>query len=298
MRFGIQLPQAGPQVDARSILDLARHVEDLGFDAVFVFDHLFTPTTIASRYPGSVDGSYPISPTEPYLDAVALLAALAATTQRVRLATRVLVPLLRPPVVLAKELTTIDQLAPGRLLLGVGTGWMKEEFDSVDVGFDDRYGRLGEHLAVMRGAWASPVSAFSGRYYSHPEAGFGPQPANARIPVVIGGFVDRSLEAVAEHGDGWAAFQPAVAGRASNAAMAPELLAARYDQLGRRCEARGRDVRDLFMVTSASFREEPTVLQAHARLGVDLCALVGFGSAEDIARRAERFSTEVGLEVG
>src|SRR5207249_4374135 len=137
---------------------------------------------------------------------------LAATTDRIRVGTRVLIPLLRHPIVLAKELTTIDQFAPGRLLLGMGTGWMREEFDSVGVGFDDRYGRLGEHLAVMRGAWAEPVSAFSGRYYAHPEAGFGPQPAGGGIPALVGGYVDRALDAVAEYGDGWAAFQPAVPG--------------------------------------------------------------------------------------
>ena len=101
------------------------------------------------------------------------MGVVAGATERIRFGTRVLIPTYRHPVVLAKELATIDAMAGGRMILGVGAGWMAEEFDAVDVGMDDRFSRMDEHLALMRAAWQQGVSEHHGRFYSHVKAGFG-----------------------------------------------------------------------------------------------------------------------------
>src|SRR5205085_2632864 len=118
----------------------------------------------------------------------------------------VLIATYRHPVVVAKELATTDAIAGGRMILGVGAGWMAEEFDAVDVPIGERFARLDEHVALMREAWQQGTVAHEGRFYSHCEAGFGPQPPQSgnTIPVIVGGHGDAALRRAARWGDGWA----------------------------------------------------------------------------------------------
>src|SRR3954468_379940 len=154
MEFGLHLPNAGPFANGADILRTARVAEELGFHSVWLFDHLFTPTDLQSKYPYSPDGSYPMLPDFPFYDPVSVMAALAGATDRIKFGTRVLIATYRHPVVLAKELATtaphqvrpgvVDPplrppggpgkgagpphaIAGGRMLLGVGAGWMAEE---------------------------------------------------------------------------------------------------------------------------------------------------------------------------
>src|SRR5207248_10110548 len=138
MEFGLHLPNAGPFANGPDILRVARTAEELGFHSVWLFDHLFTPTNLESKYPYSPDGSYPMLPELPFYDPVSVMAALAGATERIKFGTRVLIATYRHPVALAKELATTDALAGGRMILGVGAGWMAEEFDAVDVPMDER----------------------------------------------------------------------------------------------------------------------------------------------------------------
>src|SRR3954469_11910928 len=176
MEFGLHLPNAGPFANGPDIMRVARAAEDLGYHSVWLFDHLFTPTNLDSKYPYSPDGSSPMLPEFPFYDPVSVMAALAAGTETIKFGTRVLIPTYRHPVPLAKELATTDAIAGGRMILGVGAGWMTEEFDAVDIPADERFARFDEHIAVMRAAWQQGVVGHDGRFYSHAEAGFGPQP--------------------------------------------------------------------------------------------------------------------------
>src|SRR5436305_12445946 len=115
-----------------------------------------------------------MAPEFTFYDPVSCMAALAGATERIKFGTRVLIAAYRHPVVLAKELASTDALAGGRMILGVGAGWMAEEFDAVDVSMDERFARLDEHVALMRAAWQHGTVAFEGRFYSHCEAGFAP----------------------------------------------------------------------------------------------------------------------------
>src|SRR5438132_5558786 len=120
MEFGLHLPNAGPFANGPDILRVARAAEDLGYHSVWLFDHLFTPTNLESKYPYTPDGSYPMLPELPFYDPVSVMAALTGPTERIKFGTRVLIPTYRHPVVLAKELGTTDAIAGGRMILGVG----------------------------------------------------------------------------------------------------------------------------------------------------------------------------------
>lgn len=299
MQIGVHLLHFGPRATVDGLFDIASAVEDLGFGSLWLFDHLIGPTQLETPYPATSSGQYGFQPHFPYFEALSVLAALAARTRRVRLGTRVLVPLYRPPVVLAKQLATIDAIAKGRLVLGVGTGWMREEFDAVGVSMDRRLARLDEHVELMQRAWRQVVSSYEGEFYRHVEAGFHPQPCQPgnTIPVVLGGIRDAVLRRVAAYADGWAVWSPPSGGRDSHTLIAPSLLEERLATLRRFCDEVGRDFDELTIVTSGRFSSSVDELRAHAELGVSVCDLVSFAPPHAIVERATRFAETVGTEV-
>ncbi len=291
MEFGLHLPNAGPFASREAILAVATHAEDAGYHSVWLFDHLFTPTKLDSKYPYSPDGSYPMRPEFPFFDPVAVMGVLAGATTRVRFGTRVLIATYRDPVVLAKELGTIDALAGGRMILGVGAGWMAEEFAAVRVPMEGRFARMDEHLALMRQAWQQGISGFDGKYYSHQEAGFGPQPPQPgnRIPIIIGGHGDAALRRAAAYGDGWAV-------SADGAKLAADPVAAmrdRIDTLHRYCEEAGRDVDDLLLLGQCNITDKAEQVEFQVKLGVDICDVMSFGTPEQIVELSDKFQAEV-----
>ena len=233
-----------------------------------------------------------MAPELPFFDPVAVMGVVAGATDRIRFGTRVLIPTYRHPVVLAKELATIDAMAGGRMILGVGAGWMAEEFDAVDVGMEDRFARMDEHLALMRAAWQQGVSEHNGRFYSHVKAGFGPQPPGAgnTIPLIVGGHGDAALRRAARYGDGWAvsASGPEIAERGWVPATRDRL-----DLLSRLCDEAGRKLDDLLLVSQAFLGESVETLERQADLGVDLVDLISFGQVGDVLDQAARFMDEV-----
>jgi probable F420-dependent oxidoreductase len=291
MEFGLHLPNAGPFATGDAILAVARHADEAGYHSVWLFDHLFTPTQLDSRYPYSPDGSYSMRPEFPFFDPVAVMGVLAGATTRVRFGTRVLIPTYRHPVVLAKELATIDAVAGGRMILGVGAGWMAEEFDAVGVPMEGRFARMDEHIALMRQAWQQGISAFGGRLYSHVEAGFGPQPpkAGGTIPIIIGGHGDAALRRAAAYGDGWAL-------SAEGAKLATDPMGAmqeRIDTLRRYCDEAGRDFDDLLLLGQCGITDKPERVEFQAKLGVDICDVMSFGPAEQIIELSGKFLEDV-----
>ena len=204
MEIGLHVPNAQSGANAEDILAAARTAERLGFDGVWMFDHLFTPTDLESKYPYSRDGAYALSAEDPFYDPLGLFGVLAGATEKLTLGTGVLVAAYRNPIVLAKTLATIERFAPGRIRLGIGTGWMREEFEALGVPFERRGARLDEYIEALRLMWSGEVSSFDGEFYSWDEAGFLPAPTQP-IPLIVGGHSDRALERAAKHGDGWAA---------------------------------------------------------------------------------------------
>jgi probable F420-dependent oxidoreductase len=291
MKFGLHLPNAGLVPEGAGIVRVAQAAEDAGYDSVWLFDHLFTPTNLESKYPYTADGSYLLTAALPFADPVAVMAAVAGATTTIRFGTRVLIPTYRHPVVLAKELATIDAIAGGRMILGVGAGWMAEEFDAVDVPMEGRFARLDEHIELMRNAWTNGVAAHQGRFYSHVEAGFGPQPPGPghTIPVIVGGHGDAALRRAARWGDGWAVSAKGDALLTDGFAAVEE----RLQQLRRFCDEEGRDYDDLLLVSQCTPDESVDSLKHQADLGVDIVDLMIFGSEDQVVDGARRFMDDV-----
>ncbi len=207
MRLGAKLPNSGPLAMSRGIPTLARTLEEAGFDSIWVSDHVVLPRTIGSRYPFAADGRATWATDSPYLDALVALALAAATTERVLLGTAVLVLPLRHPVIFAKQAASIDVASGGRLELGVGAGWLAEEFAALDVPFEMRGGRLVEWMEIVRDCWTGAPAAHTSERYSLPaEILCLPAPAH-RIPLLVGGHSKIALTRAGRFGDGWLAQQ-------------------------------------------------------------------------------------------
>lgn len=184
-------------------------MEALGFASLWVSDHVVVPWTIRSRYPYSPTGEFPLSPDTPFLEPLTALAVVAGATERIRLGTSVLVLPHRHPVLLAKMLASLDRLAGGgRVILGAGVGWLREEIELFGVDFASRGAWSDETIRVLRACWTEDRPAFQGRFFRFDAVGFAPRPA-APIPIWIGGDTPAALSRVARLGDGWHAAYPA-----------------------------------------------------------------------------------------
>jgi probable F420-dependent oxidoreductase len=206
VEFGISLPGRGPLAKPDPVLSLAAKADALGYDSIFVTDHVVLPASMArSVYPYSATGQLPGGAAQDYLEPLAMLGALARTTKRARLGTSVLVVPYRHPLVTAKTLATIDQLSGGRLILGVGVGWLREEFEAVGAPpFEARGAVTDEYLRFMRATWTTDPVSFSGHYVSVHDVHALPKPAQpGGVPIWVGGHTDAALRRAATLGDGW-----------------------------------------------------------------------------------------------
>ena len=201
VKIGVKLPHTGP-ARADQLASSAIALEDAGFDSLWVSDHVVMPETIESVYPFAADG-VPTWPTDtPYLEAMVVLAVAATATSRVRIGSAVLVLPQRNPVLLAKQAATVAAIAGGRLDLGVGAGWLREEFAALHARFDGRGQDFEEWIAVLRDCWTGRPPARSGRYPMSAGVLVLPAPP-APIPILVGGHSPRALDRAGRIGDGW-----------------------------------------------------------------------------------------------
>jgi probable F420-dependent oxidoreductase len=206
VEFGISLPGRGPLAKPDQVLSIAAKADALGYASIFVTDHVVLPASMArSVYPYSASGQLPGGAAQDYLEPLAMLGCLARATKRARLGTSVLVVPYRHPLVTAKILATVDQLSGGRLILGAGVGWLREEFEALGAPpFEERGAVTDEYLRFMRATWTTDPVSFSGRYVSVHGVHALPKPAQrAGIPVWIGGHTDAAVRRAATLGDGW-----------------------------------------------------------------------------------------------
>lgn len=181
--------------------------EEVGFDSLWVGEHVVFPDPMPP-YPYSPDGAFPLAPDTDVPDPIAWLAHVSAITSTIKLATGAVILPQRNPVVLAKELATVDLLSGGRVLLGIGVGWMAEEARALGVPFTDRGARTEEFIAAMRALWTSDLSAFDGRHASFQRVRSYPKPVarNRRIPVIVGGGGPIGARRAGRIGDGYYPF--------------------------------------------------------------------------------------------
>src|SRR3989441_5156211 len=202
MKVGVFLPVSG-RAASGVLMEAARRAEALGFASVWAADRIVTPWQIDTPYPYSADQRFIVPPDAPFLEPLTCLAYLAGGTEKIALGMSVLVMPYRHPLYWAKIATTIDHLSRGRLILGVGVGWMAEEFDALGAPFKERGAVADEQLEVLRRLWEEERPSFEGRYYRFREVGFSPKPLQTpRIPLWVGGEGARAQRRAAPHGGG------------------------------------------------------------------------------------------------
>src|SRR5262249_37230289 len=203
MRYGFYLPTRGQTASPEALETLVQRGESLGFASVMIADHLVFPVTITSRYPYTVSGDFPGQ--GDVLDQLSLMAFVAAKTARLRLVTSVMIVPYRNPVLTAKALATIDVLSKGRVTLGVGVGWMREEFEALGApGSDRRAVVTDESIGTFKTLWPQGPASSSGRFYRFAALHSRPQPVQKpHPPIWVGGHSKAALRRAARLGDGW-----------------------------------------------------------------------------------------------
>ena len=202
MKFGLAFASS-IAIDGLAALDVCRRAESAGFESLWGGEHVVLPTTIDSPYPYTADGKIPAAPDTPIPDPLIWLAFAAAAAPSMRLGTCILIVPQRNPLVLAKELATLDQLCGGKVELGLGVGWMKEEFDALGVPWDRRGARNDEYIAAMRALWAGPHAEFHGEFVDFPPVTCSPRPVHGSIPILVGGDTDVAIRRAARLADGY-----------------------------------------------------------------------------------------------
>ena len=200
MKLSVEFPSVSYREGGAGVVRLAKAIERIGFDQLDVFDHVVmgfpTPNRSAPMYP----------PKMPILEALMTLAHIAAVTERIGLGTEVLVLPQRQPVLVAKQVSTLDTLSSGRVRLGVGVGWQESEYDALGENFHDRGRRMDEAIKVLRAYWGDVEVSHQGAAYSSTAMAMEPKPPQGRnLPLWIGGHSERALKRVGELGDGWLA---------------------------------------------------------------------------------------------
>jgi len=191
MRFGVALPNFGRHAEKGTILKISKAAEELGFDSLWVSDHIVIPES----HQGFGGMFY-----EPLIT----LTYIAACTSRIQLGTSVIILPYRNPIVLAKMISTLDALSGGRVILGIGTGWLKDEFDALGVSYEKRDSITDECIEVLKVLWTREEPSFKGKYYNFSGIKFLPRPIQKpRIPIWIGGNSRRAIERAVNTGDGW-----------------------------------------------------------------------------------------------
>ena len=229
MKFGLAFASS-IAIEGPDALELCRHAEAAGFESLWGGEHVVLPTTIESPYPYTADGKIPAAPDTPIPDPLIWLAFAAAAAPSMRLGTCILIVPQRNPLVLAKELATLDRLSGGKVELGLGVGWMKEEFDALGVPWERRGARNDEYIAAMRALWAGPHAEFHGEFVDFPPVTCSPRPVQSSIPILVGGDTDVAIRRAARLADGY------FPGEGD-----PERLAALIARVREAAEREGRD---------------------------------------------------------
>ena len=205
MKYGFTMPGRGPLATPERLGIIARHGEKLGFDALLTGDHILVPRNIASTYPYTEGGEFPGSSSGESMEQITLLSYIAGQTSKIRLVTSVLIVPHRNPLIAAKSLATLDVLSGGRLVVGVGVGWMREEFEALGLPpFEERGAVTDEYIRAFKVLWTEDDPSFDGKYISFDGIDFLPKPVQKpHPPIWVGGESRPALRRTAELGDGW-----------------------------------------------------------------------------------------------
>jgi probable F420-dependent oxidoreductase len=233
MKFGVFLPVSGRAASRKTLMEAAQRAESLGYDSVWSADRIIIPWQINTTYPYSKEATFIVPPDRPFFEPLTCLAFLAGCTEKITLGMSVMVMPYRHPLYWAKIATTIDQLSTGRLIMGVGVGWMQEEFSALDAPFKERGQISDEQLQLLDKIWRDEHISFHGKHYNVDEIAFSPKPyQRPRIPIWIGGEGKLAQQRAGKYGDAWFPYFVRI--------TAPE-LARRFENVRRAAREAGRD---------------------------------------------------------
>ena len=253
MQFGLRYCNTARYADPNEAIALAQAAEAAGFESLWTVEHTIVPAGYASAYPYDPSGKMAGGRNDiPLPDPLIWMAFVAAATTKIKLATGILILPQHNPVHAAKQIATLDHLSRGRIMLGVGVGWLREEFDALGVPFAERAARMDEYIGAMRELWAADEPTFKGRFVAFDGAYCRPQPLNKSVPIIIGGHSRPAARRAGRLGDG---FFPARGAPAELIAIAREAA-----------KAAGRDPAKLEI--TASLPEDLAELDALERMGV------------------------------
>lgn len=204
MKFGIMFANTGHGASAEGAKAVGRAAEEGGFEAIWTVEHVVVPSGYESKYPYDPSGKMAGGAEDFDLpDPLIWLTWVAAHTSTIKLATGILILPQRNPVITAKELATLDVLSGGRLMLGVGAGWLAEEFAALNASFDDRGKRLDEYIDVMRALWSGDKTSFDGDFFQFENCISKPRPEQSSIPIIIGGHSKVAARRAGRVGNGF-----------------------------------------------------------------------------------------------
>jgi probable F420-dependent oxidoreductase len=266
VRFDLWLPTANPFATPEQLRAVARCAEERGVNRIWVGEHVVLFDDYASSYPYAVDGRLPVGGETGLLDPFVTLSFLAAHTTRARLGTAMCLVPQRNPLYTAKEVATLDWLSGGRVDLGVGVGWLREEFDALGVPWPKRGRRTDECLGVLRALWEDDPSSYDGELVSLPECHQYPKPLQRPVPIHVGGESDAALRRVARLGNGWVPFN-----------CKPADLAGLMGRLHECLDEAGRSRQEIEVTVCPYFNPTaPDDVAAYAEAGADAFAVLFF----------------------
>jgi probable F420-dependent oxidoreductase len=312
MQIGIHVRAQGWLTERANLIAVARRAEELGYAYLGLVDHVVLPRDIETRYPYTQDGVWPGTPTGECFDVLGTMCFLAGCTEHIRLLSSVMVVPYRPAVLAAKMLATADVLSGGRVIVGVGAGWMREEFEALGVPpFEDRGAVTDEYLTAFRLLWEQEMPRWEGRYVQFENVISRPRPVQQRLPIWVGGESAAALRRVVRFGDAW---YP-VSDNQQIRLDTPDRMKSGIERLVRAAEKDGRDprsiqigylwfkpvswtefvrsdgVRIMFTGSSGQMAEDAAALQ---RAGVQhLMVLLAGPDMNQTLERMQRFAEEV-----
>jgi probable F420-dependent oxidoreductase len=209
MKFGVMFANVGPFGQAEGLTHLAQTAERVGFESLWTVEHVVVPKGYQSPYPYAPTGKMPGPEESPIPDPLVWLSYAAAVTKKIRLGTGILILPQRHPVYVAKEVATLDQLSGGRAILGIGIGWLREEFQVLGIPFEERMARTDESIQALRSLWKDGPSTFDGAHYRWAPLESNPKPRQRPgVPIVVGGHTPGAARRAAHLGDGFFPARP------------------------------------------------------------------------------------------
>ena len=287
MRFGVHLVAAGKMIEGEKIARVAHRAEELGYDSLWVSDHIVFPAELRSPYLYSPDGKLPLDPSNPLLEPFTVLSYAAGITKTIKLGTSVIIVPYRDPLVTAKIVSSLDVLSGGRFIFGVGVGWLDEEFRALRQNLRDRSAQTREALLAMQACWTQEDPEFHGKFFDFAGIKFAPKPRQKpHPPIWFGGNSLPALKRAVQLGNGWHAVWQSPEEVAENVAILRDL-----------CAKAGKSFADFAITVNVNHRVPMTVenVKKYEAAGVSMMFIPRSFQADvdTMIENMEKFAKEI-----